>query len=293
MAANDDRSRTGVSRRDALRMLAASTTTVAAGSMIVSQPAHADNGSTPCIYGFPTAPMVSVRMVSQQGNQRDGLSITVTGLGNPDCPCGTGSAQVQYAYYVSIPNAGTGSTGWTNSSAVSVTSPAVLWPNNGGSATISVRVRVTCPPRVGTTPVAVACRSASSTFTIGRNQDRTFGFTLGSDNASPAGLPACDAPQLRSAGALTAGGSLNIVSGTAAMPTLDPNAADVPPVDLGPVEPAPANTDAATTTSTDKPGNGPKPAPSTTTTTPTTSTPNSPATPSTSTPPSTTTPPGG
>jgi hypothetical protein len=273
-------------------MLAASTTTVAAGSMIVSQPAHADNGSTPCVYAFTPPPAVSVRMVSQTGNQRDGLSITVTGLGNPICPCNDRTAPVQYAYYVSIPNAGTGSTGWTNSSAVSVTSPTVLWPNDGGSATISVRVRVTCPPRVGTTPVAVACRSASSTFTIGRNQDRTFGFTLGSDNASPAGLPACDAaPQLRSAGALTAGGSLSIVTGTAAMPTLDPNAADGPPVDLGPVEPATDPT--TTTTSTDKPGNGPKPAPSTTTTTPTTSTPNSPATPSTSTPPSTTTSPGG
>ena len=44
--------RSGVKRRDALRMLAAATGTVATGSLIVSQPAHADTGSESCRYEF-------------------------------------------------------------------------------------------------------------------------------------------------------------------------------------------------------------------------------------------------
>jgi hypothetical protein len=86
MAAVDHHSRSGLSRRDALRLLAATSTTVAAGSMIVSQPAHADSGSATCRYEFDGNPQVTVRLTNQAGNRRDFLSISVSNVGG-DCPC--------------------------------------------------------------------------------------------------------------------------------------------------------------------------------------------------------------
>ena len=307
MAADEDQPRSGVSRRDALRLLAATTTTVAAGSMIISQPAHAANGSHQCC-GFTGSATVSVRMISQTGDRTDGLSVTVSGV-NATCPCGAAVDAVRVRLLHHHPEHRQRRHHLDHlQDAVAVGYPPVLWPNDGGSATISVGVRVTCPAGSGVGTVT-CCRYATGTFTIGKNQDRTFTFALGSDNGNspPSGLPPCGvapllgAPQLRSAGALTAGGSLSIVNGTGTMPILDPNATDAPPVDLGPVEPAQPNSDAtsttSTTTTTDKPGKGPKPSDSTTTsststTTTSTTTTSTTAPASTTAPPSTATPGG-
>jgi hypothetical protein len=298
MAAADDQARSGVSRRDALRLLAASTTTVAAGSLIVSQPAFADSGSETCRFGFPNgSPSVTVTMANANGNNPDFLSITVSNVSGT-CPCTpTQSPQIEYAYYITLPNA-SGGTGWTDWNAVSVSSPSVLW-RGSGDATISVGVRTTC--RTGSAPesgTAVRCGYGTGTFTARNNRTEVFNFSLGTTNgnSAPAGLPSCDsapfgAPQLQSR-ALTADGTIVIQPGAGIAPTLDPNAVDEPSVDLG--TPDTDTTTSTTTTTTDKPGNGPKPKPKpneSTTTTPatTTSAPSTTAQPPTSTAPASTT----
>ena len=77
MADADDQPRSGVSRRDALRLLAAPTTTVAAGSVIISQPAFADNGSVACGYEFNSTPTVTLKLKNKSGTKTDSLSISV------------------------------------------------------------------------------------------------------------------------------------------------------------------------------------------------------------------------
>ncbi len=299
MAAADDQPRSGVSRRDALRLLAASTTTVAAGSLIVSQPAFADSGSETCRFAFNGSPSVTVNMVNANGNNPDFLSITVSNVSGT-CPCAAGqSPQLQYSYYVTIPDTGSGGTGWTDWNAVSVSSPSVLWRGKG-SATISVGVRTTCPTG-SDSATAVRCGYGTATFEVKNNDTLRDGFSLGTSNgnSAPAGLPSCDsapfaAPQLQSR-ALTAGGAIVIQPGAGIAPTLDPNAIDEPSVDLGTPDSdtTTSSTTSTTTTTTDKPGNGSKPKPndSTTTTTATTTTTTTSAPSTTAPPPTSTTPP--
>lgn len=285
MATADDQPRTRVGRRDALKLLAASTGTVAAGSIIISQPAHADSGSEPCRYDFDGAPNVRVRMINQSGsspNRPDYLAVSVSGVGG-DCPCGNQTEPIQYAFFITIGTL-SGGIGWINSSAVSVASPSVLWPNSGGSATIAVGIRAVCPAKgVGT---AVRCRWGSSTINIGGpNDSTTANFALSSNNGNsspPAGIPSCEPSLQRSAPLLRAGSSLGVVAGAPAEPILtdEPD----PVTDLGPVEPT-----GESTTTTTKPGTKPKAPADSTTTTSTTTTTTTPPTTTTTTPPTTTT----
>jgi hypothetical protein len=261
MAAADDHPRSGLSRRDALKLLAASSTTVAAGSMIVSQPAHADNGSAPCRYDFSQTPTVTVRITNQAGNRRDSLSITVSGVGG-ECPCGNRTAPIEYAYWITIPGTGSGGIGWITSNAVSVGNPTTLWSNSGGAVTVAVGIRVTCPAAGGGT--ATRCLFGSATYTVvGPNSNTAPTLTLADGGSPPAGIPACESPLQRSAPLLRSSSSngLVVVAGAGSPPAYDPTAGD-PSTGLGT---PPADT---TTTTTDKPGNGPKkPVESTTTTT--------------------------
>ncbi len=190
MAAADDQPRTGVSRRDALRLLAASTTTVAAGSMIISQPAHADSGSTPCRYDFSPSPTVTVRMINQSGNRRDcpldhrrrrRQCPSVHAV--PGRPTGPSTPTTSR-----IPNTGTGGIGWITSSSVSVSSPAVLWPNDGGTRHDLGR----CPGHVpgrGRHRGAMPVRHRHVHRRTEPDSTR-FTFTLGSNNGDSAPLRA-------------------------------------------------------------------------------------------------------
>lgn len=285
-------------RRDALRLLAATGTGVGT-SLIVSQPAFADSGSTACRYDFGGAPQMAVGIRNRGGNQSDTLSLTVSGVGGT-CPCG-GGATIEYSYFVSIPGIGQGGTGWTSSSTVSVTNPAVLWPNAGGSVTVAVGIRVTCAAVVGD---AIRCRYGSATYTVGpANYTATEILPLPNNNGNsppPSGLPACDPPALqRSAFQVFSGGSGGMIG---FVPGLLPEPIDEPltdPItDLGPVEPvppvdppaesttssstttspptttaAPPPTTAAPPTTTEVPGPAPQPTTTTTTSPPTTSPP--------------------
>ena len=297
MAADEDQPRSGVSRRDALRLLAASTTTVAAGSLIISQPAFAANGSVACGYEFNKTPTMTLKLKNQSGTKTDSLSISV---GNTvgKCKC-SGRASVEYAYYVEIPGKspnlgnGTGSIGWITSKDASVSSPSVLWPDMGGQLTVSVGVRVTCP---GTNGPVVQCWYGTAIVSVGPanwNSSPSFQLTVNNSSNNPPGIPPCSSSALRSS-QLAAPGSITLVPGL--LPDTIDAIGDQPTVDLGAVDPSTTTSSTTTTTTTDKPGNGPKPSATTSTTTtsstPSTSTTTSTTSTSTTTPPSTTTPGG-
>jgi hypothetical protein len=234
MAADDD-TRSGFSRRDALRLLAASTTTIAAGSIIVSRPALAGNGSQSCMYAG--TPQATVRLINQSGDGQDrtdylGISVQVPG----SCPCDS-MMVVAYAYSITIPGVASGENGWIDSSSVSVMAPG-LWTNGGGTVTVTVGVRVTC----GAT---TTCLAGTQTFDVsGPNWATTQTFALGDD---------CEASSGASA---VISGSLPITLGLGMPPEIKPTKDAT--VDLGTPGDGSTTTSSSSTTTTDKPGNGPK-----------------------------------
>lgn len=290
--------RSGVKRREALRMLAAATGTAATGSLILSQPAHADSGSESCRYEFdlpgPVATFTAANTVLG-----DFFGIDMTFAGN--CPCGSVSS-IEYAYYLDATSndASTGS-GWVGTSAWNAGGLfASLWPGGGGTFTVYAGVRVTCTGPAGTT---VRCRYATSaSISIGGglfvSVDGTL--TLGSDNGGggPSLLPACDLAAPFAARALlsesaVAGGVLMMRPGPLVLPDEvrrlqsgespdDLLGNPLAPVTAEPaVEPGPTTTpDTSTTTTspetastTTSPASPPAAAAQTSTTTDTTSSP--------------------
>jgi hypothetical protein len=239
MAVEDD-TRSGFSRRDALRLLAASTTTIAAGSIIVSRPAHAGNGSQPCSYTGGTS-QATVRLINQSGEGRDrtdyvGIMVQVPG----SCPCEP--MYVEYAYSISIPGGDFGETGMTTSTSASIERTG-LFPNDGGAINVTVAVRVTCGEG---TNASTVCQLGTGHFNVdGPNSDSTETFAL---------TGTCEAAL---GGAQAASGTLPITMGLGVPPQIKPDKEDV--VDLGTPEGETTTTSSSTTTSTtEKPGNGPK-----------------------------------
>ena len=273
-----------IRRRDALRLLAASTGAVAGGSLIVSGPAHADVGSEACLFAFTGNPIVTI---SAFNTSFIGDFVTLSiGSVPGSCPCGA-AASIQYAFHLVTPLSIASSGAWsaTNSASLSF---ANLWPAAGGPFTVSAGVRITCTGPSGTT---IRCRFASGTF----NMPASFGsvgttFPLPTNNGNSAfpNLPACDAAALRVA-ALTSDG-LMMAPGLAPVPrelqALIDGVPEQQPIDVF-AEPSPPDAgkpsadDAApetTSTTTTSPEQTPETSPSTTSTTTTTSPDSTPST---------------
>ncbi len=245
--------------------------------MIVSQPAYADSGSETCRFDFTGNPTVTVVAVNQTGGQQDQCTVNVSGV-NGICPCG-GSATIEYAYFFTIPELGTGGTlNWISSPGVFVTNNPI-WPNRGGSVTVGVGVRVTCEINGR---IAIRCRFGSVRVDVGRNRlsDWHAHVVVQQRQRSPdrpasphAIRPGPSDPQRCSRARLPAE---RLASSPASKRpvAVDPTADD-PVVDLGPIEPVEPPVDATTTTTT-APADPPPPTtatPATTsTTTPSTST---------------------
>ena len=291
MAHAENHSRSGVSRRDALRMLAASTTTVAAGSVIISQPAFADNGSVACGYTFKKIPTMNIDLTNEE-TKADQLSISIKDT-NGGCGCIKKKPTMRYAYYVRIPGTGSGGVGWITSDTASVSSPAVLWGLSGGSVTVSVGVQVTCEGQQG--PV-VQCWYGTAQIQVGPAKSKVkqdYPLNVSNSNSNPTGIPACQS-SARQAAPLLAGGSINMVAGLA------PATIDAPVLErtIAPETPSTTSTPSSTTTATTPSTTTPStttPSTTTSTTAPPSSTTTTPSTttPSTTIPPSTTLPPGG
>lgn len=262
-------------RRDALRLLAASTGAVAGGSLIVSGRAHADIGSEPCLFAFGSSPDVTISAFNTSFIG-DFITLTTSAISGT-CECG-GVPSIQYAFHLITPNTTATTAGWITSNQVSL-SFANLWPAAGGPFTVSAGVRVTC---AGPTDTTVRCRFASVTL----NMPASFGqvnttLPLSTNNGNSAfpNLPPCDAAALRMA-ALSSDGVGFVPGGAASPPELQAliaGAPEVQPIDVLAEPPRPLSDDAtAATTSTTT--TTPEPAadatvettPSTSTTTPTT-----------------------
>ena len=185
---------------------------VAGGQAIMSSTAFADDGSVGCRYDFTGNLTLTTFVRNRTNNNQDVLQFSVSGAGG-NCPCG-GTAIIQYAYYVAVP-AGSANTPWISSSAVSVTGPRSFWPNGGGSLSVGVSVRVTCPAAVGN---AVRCRYGTVTYNVGAaNFTQTYTLALSTNNGDdplPNGLPACNSAPL--AVATVAGGVAAPMAATAA-----------------------------------------------------------------------------
>jgi hypothetical protein len=199
-----------LARRDALRLLAASTGAVAGGSLIVSGQAHAAVGSVPCGFTFTGSPVVTVTAFNTSfiGHL---ITLSMSSIpGSCQCAC---AATFDYAFHLTTPIT-TGSTGpWSPSNTASA-SFANLWPAGGGAFTVSAGLRVTCTGPSGTT---VTCRYQSATFTM----PPSFGqvdtsFLLSSDPGSPGDLPPCEPAALR-------------IAALATGPRLVPGEAPIPP----------------------------------------------------------------
>ena len=179
-------------RRDALRLLAASSGAVGA-SLIVSGPAHADVGSAPCLFAFSGNPVVTV---SAFNTSFIGDFVTLSiGAVPGTCPCGA-SASIQYAFHLVAPLNTAGSGGWSATNSYSL-SFANLWPSGGGPFTVSAGVRITCSGPSGTT---IRCRYASGTFNMPASfgsVSTTFPLPTNNGNTSFPNLPACNAAALR------------------------------------------------------------------------------------------------
>ena len=153
-----------IRRRDALRLLAASTGAVAGGSLIVSGPAHADIGSEPCLFAFTGSPVVTI---SAFNTSFIGDFVTLTMSAVPgSCGCG-GAPSIEYAFHLIAPLATATSGAWSTTNSYSL-SFANLWPAAGGPFTVSAGVRITCTGPSGTT---VRCRFASGLY----NMPASFG----------------------------------------------------------------------------------------------------------------------
>lgn len=238
-------------RRDALRLLAASTGAVAAGSLIVSGPAHADVGSEPCLFAFGGSPVVTITAFNTS-IIGDFITLTTSAISGT-CECG-GTPSIQYAFHLVTPNTTASTGGWIANNEVSL-SFANLWPNAGGPFTVSAGVRVTCAGPADTT---VRCRFASATFNMpaafGR-VDTTFPLPINNGNSTFPNLPPCDAAALRVA-ALKSDG-LPFAPGAAASPpelqALIAGAPEVQPIDVLAEPPPPVDDATAATTSTAAP----------------------------------------
>ncbi len=227
-----------IRRRDALRLLAASSGAAAAGSLIVSGPVHADVGSEACLFAFSGNPVVTVTAFNTTFFG-DFVTLSI-GAVPGSCPCGA-AASIQYALHLITPLATATSGGWsaTNSASLMFRN---LWPPAGGPFTVSAGVRITCTGPSGTT---IRCRFASGTF----NMPASFGqvgttFELPTNNGNSAfpNLPACDAAALRVV-ALQSDG-LMMMSGVAPVPpelqALIDGAPEQQPIAVLAEQPAPA-----------------------------------------------------
>ncbi len=281
-----------VGRRDALRLLAASSGAVAGTSLIVSGPAHADVGSEPCLFAFTGEPVVTI---SAFNTSFIGDFVTLTMSAIPgSCPCGA-SASIQYAFHISAPSNSASSGAWSASNSYSL-SFANLWPAAGGPFTVSAGVRIICTGPSGTT---VRCRYASRTVNMPASfgsVSTTFPLPTNNGNSPFPNLPACDAVAARIA--MLSSGGLMMVPGIAPVPpelqALIDGAPEPQPIDVLTEQPQPdagqpsddnavtetttTATETTTTTTTTAPERTPETTPSTTTipdpttTTPTTST---------------------
>ena len=312
---DQDSVRSGVKRRDALRMLAAAGT-AATGSLIVSQPARADTGSEACRYEFSGGgPVATFSAFNTVFGDFFGINMSVAGT----CPCGSVSS-IEYSYYLDADSndASTGS-GWVGSSAWNAGGIfQALWPGGGGTFTVTAGVRVTCTGPAGAT---IRCRYATSpSIAIGGGFFSSVNgqtLTLGTNNGDSGSgvLPVCNPPAAPlAAGRLfsnaAAGGALMMQPGPLVLPEevrrleagevpTDPLGNPLDPVDPEQAEPAESATEtpgrtpivedtpSSTTTSTTSPAS----TTSTTSTTTTTSTSSTTSTTSTTTPPTGSTPP--
>lgn len=171
-----------------LRLLAAAGVTTVGGQMIVSSPAFADSGSVNCLYEFSGTPTLTTTVVNRTFSA-DTLQLSVANTAGT-CPC-SATSTIEYAYSITIPGVGSGSTGWVASSVVSVSSPATLWIASG-SVTVRVGIRVTCTGPSGTT---IRCRFGEATYSVGAPFfSQAFVLNLATNNGNgspPTGIPAC------------------------------------------------------------------------------------------------------
>jgi hypothetical protein len=219
-------------RREALRLLAASGGATVAGSLIVSQTAFADSGTVPCRFAFTGSPNAAIQTVNSANN--DSITISVTGVAGA-CPCG-GTRTVEYAYYYLTGTGTTSATGWITGSSVTA-GPVALWGTGGGTVTISVGVRLTCPSPSGTT---IRCRYVTQTIAIaGPTETKTTNASLATNNgtsAPPTGIPACNTGSITRQSA--SGGAGSFVVGGLALVAPEASVEVDPP----PLGPAPADT---------------------------------------------------
>jgi hypothetical protein len=226
-----------IRRRDALRLLAASTGAVAGGSLIVSAPVHADVGSEPCLFAFSSAPVVTV---SAFNTTFFGDFVTLSmGAVAGTCGCGA-TASVEYAFRLAAPVNTASSGAWSATSSYSL-SFVNLWPGAGGSFTVSAGVRITCTGPSGTT---IRCRYSSATF----NMPASFGqfsdtFSLPTDNGNSPfpNLPSCNGAALRFA-ALQSDGVMMVPGPAQVSPELQAlidGAPEQQPIEVLALEPQP------------------------------------------------------
>ena len=178
-----------IRRRDALRLLAASSGAVVGGSLIISGPAHADIGSEPCLFDFTGSPVVTI---TAYNTSIIGDFVTLTMSAVPGvCRCG-GTPSIQYAFHLVAPLATATSGPWSATNSYSL-SFANLWPAAGGPFTVSAGVRITCNSPSGTT---VRCRFASRSFNMPASfgsVSTTLSLPANNGNSPFPNLPACDA----------------------------------------------------------------------------------------------------
>jgi hypothetical protein len=259
-----------IRRRDALRLLAASTGAVAGGSLIVSSPAHADVGSEGCLFAFTGNPVVTVNAFNWF------FDYFALSMGPPPGSCGCdGVASIEYAFHLSAPLNTATSGPWSPSNSFSLLGN--FWPNGGGSFTVSAGVRITCTGPSGTT---VRCRFASATFNMPASVGsvgETFPLPDNNGNGTFPNLPVCNAEALRFAALST--DRLTMMPGIAPIPpdlraAID-GAPTQPPIDVLGEQPQlaveqPTPDTSASETTTTPPAQVPETTPSTTTTTSTT-----------------------
>ena len=174
-------------RREALKKMAVGGASVVGASVVLSNVAFADSGTTKCRHPYAAATFTATLTRAGTLNLSGRAIVTVGGVPGP-CPCGGATPNISYAFTVTLSDflsVTVTSGGWQPSNVFDTGALSIFAIGNFNYA-IGVGIRLDCP---GISGRAVTCRFATVSGTNAPTTPPALPLT--SPPPAPAGLPSC------------------------------------------------------------------------------------------------------
>ena len=175
-------------RREALKKMAVGGASVVGASVVLSNVAFADSGTTKCRHPYAT-PAFFTAVLTRPFFVFGNAVVTVGGIPVAACPCGGAPPTITYAFSVVLDagSTATSNTLWQASNTFNSGSDFVGF-NGTMSYTVSVGIKLDC---AGVSGRAVICRFGTIVGSASSFPTSIGPISLTSPPPAPAGLPSC------------------------------------------------------------------------------------------------------